>query len=227
MIPNGTYVFDRTHWRGNIAALHYRRISQTRGWGKQAMIIDDSSELQGIEDLEADICILGAGPAGLTLARELEGVGRRIILIESGGLEFDEATQSLCAGPGDDTPDPYRLRCRQFGGASNWWGGSSETVGWALVMLSWMIRISSRRRRCPTPVGPSVRAISSLTTSEPRASSGSLLTTSHAGKIAMRPAGWISAGIGSRPQSFSSVLATCSSRIAVSGSHPQIMFTLT
>jgi choline dehydrogenase-like flavoprotein len=85
-------------------------------------MIVDPSELYDVEGLEADICILGAGPAGLTLARELEDEGRRVLLIESGGLEFDEATQSLCDGPGDDAPDPYCLRRRQFGGTSNMWG---------------------------------------------------------------------------------------------------------
>jgi choline dehydrogenase-like flavoprotein len=84
-------------------------------------MIVDPSEYQGAEELEADICILGAGPAGLTIARELEDTGRRVILVESGGLEFDEATQSLCDGPSDDAPDPYCLRRRQFGGTSNMW----------------------------------------------------------------------------------------------------------
>jgi ribulose 1,5-bisphosphate synthetase/thiazole synthase len=69
-------------------------------------MIVDPSEYHGVEELEADICILGAGPAGLTIARELEDTGRRVILVESGGLEFDEATQSLCDGPSDDAPDP-------------------------------------------------------------------------------------------------------------------------
>jgi choline dehydrogenase-like flavoprotein len=84
-------------------------------------MIVDPSEYHGVEELEADICILGAGPAGLTIARELEDTGRRVILVESGGLEFDEATQSLCDGPSDDAPDPYSLRRRQFGGTSNMW----------------------------------------------------------------------------------------------------------
>jgi hypothetical protein len=35
-------------------------------------MIVDPSELNGVLELNADLCILGAGPSGLTLARELE-----------------------------------------------------------------------------------------------------------------------------------------------------------
>jgi len=83
-----------------------------------------SSDLSNGETLEADICIIGSGPAGLTVARELDGWHARVILIESGGLEFDEATQSLCDGPSGDPPDPYCLRHRQFCGTSNLWGAN-------------------------------------------------------------------------------------------------------
>ena len=117
MPPDGYPAF--LQYLQSVRVRDFRRL----GAGEKEAMIVDSSELQGVEDLEADNCILGAGPAGLTLARELEGVGRCVILIESGGLEFDEATQSLSRGPGDDTPDPYSLRCRQFGGTSNWWWG--------------------------------------------------------------------------------------------------------
>ena len=39
--------------------------------------------------LECDICIAGAGAAGITLAHELSGSKLRVIVLESGGLNFE------------------------------------------------------------------------------------------------------------------------------------------
>ena len=75
--------------------------------------------------VECDICIIGAGAAGLTLAREFSGQEFRVCLLESGGLEFDAATQSLYqgknAGPLQIELDTERIR--YFGGTTNLWGG--------------------------------------------------------------------------------------------------------
>ena len=74
--------------------------------------------------LETDLAIIGAGAAGITLARALRGAGFRITLIESGGLEFDEDTQVLYDGESDGIE--YNLdtaRLRYFGGSTNHWGG--------------------------------------------------------------------------------------------------------
>ncbi|MDX2217265.1 MAG: GMC family oxidoreductase [Oculatellaceae cyanobacterium bins.114] len=86
----------------------------------------DARTLPINETIETEICIVGTGPAGTTIARELAGKNFRVCLLESGGLEFDEATQSLSAGK-ITTPHFYptdeltRGRCRQFGGSSNYW----------------------------------------------------------------------------------------------------------
>lgn len=56
------------------------------------MFIDARSVPDGSR-LEADLCIIGAGPAGLTLARSLTSRGLKICLVESGGLESDAADQ--------------------------------------------------------------------------------------------------------------------------------------
>ena len=45
-----------------------------------------------------DICIVGGGAAGITLARDLAGEGRRIVVLESGGLEPEGKTQDLYEG---------------------------------------------------------------------------------------------------------------------------------
>jgi choline dehydrogenase-like flavoprotein len=75
--------------------------------------------------IETEVCIVGGGVAGITLAREFADSGFRVILLESGGAEPDEATRDLYAG--SDIGRPYDLfpdsRLRYFGGTSNHWGG--------------------------------------------------------------------------------------------------------
>ena len=48
------------------------------------MIIDASS-LSNNAVVEADVCIVGAGAAGITLARRLSGNGLKIVLVEGVG----------------------------------------------------------------------------------------------------------------------------------------------
>lgn len=74
--------------------------------------------------VDTDICIIGAGPAGVTLALEMAGSGRRICLVDSGGLD---ASGDAVRGPIDDVGRPYRTerepRAFRFGGTSGLWGG--------------------------------------------------------------------------------------------------------
>lgn len=76
--------------------------------------------------VEADICIVGAGPAGIVLASELSGGGLDVVVVESGGRVAEPADQDLCAGPsvGDLNADLGRSRMRAFGGAGRLWGGN-------------------------------------------------------------------------------------------------------
>ena len=75
--------------------------------------------------LEADVAIVGAGPAGIVLALELVTAKLSVVLLESGGESFDPAVQRL----GDAIiSDPHHVEMslttrRQIGGASNLWGG--------------------------------------------------------------------------------------------------------
>jgi len=77
----------------------------------------------GAPVLDADVCIVGAGPAGLTLARELATRGRRIVLLESGGRNPDPAAQALSDGTttGDAYAGPGVTRHRQAGGTARIW----------------------------------------------------------------------------------------------------------
>lgn len=88
------------------------------------MLIDGRNLPAGSE-LGADLCIVGAGPAGITLACELLGQGCDIVLLESGGLEAEPQTQALSAGEigGLGHVPLETARLRAFGGASGLWGG--------------------------------------------------------------------------------------------------------
>src|SRR3546814_504727 len=74
--------------------------------------------------IETDIAIIGAGAAGITIARALGGSDIHVTLIESGGLDFEPETQALYEG--ESVGVPYALdtsRLRYFGGSTNHWGG--------------------------------------------------------------------------------------------------------
>jgi choline dehydrogenase-like flavoprotein len=45
-----------------------------------------------------DVCVVGAGPAGITLARRLAAAGARVALMEAGGLEITEESQDVYRG---------------------------------------------------------------------------------------------------------------------------------
>ena len=47
-----------------------------------------SDELADDAELQCDLCIVGAGPAGISLANELHGSGLSIILLEAGRAAF-------------------------------------------------------------------------------------------------------------------------------------------
>ena len=89
------------------------------------MLIDARS-LESNVNLDCDICIMGAGAAGITMALELSNTPLRVCLLESGGLELEDETQALYSGRKVDQryPDLDVGRLRMFGGTTNHWAGS-------------------------------------------------------------------------------------------------------
>lgn len=75
--------------------------------------------------IETDLCVIGAGAAGIALARELSGARFRVALLESGGFEPDPDTQALYRGQvyGRHYFTLDACRTRQFGGSTNCWQG--------------------------------------------------------------------------------------------------------
>jgi choline dehydrogenase-like flavoprotein len=79
--------------------------------------------------LETDICIIGSGPAGLTIALELQQTNLDIMILEAGDKDPDPEWLSLVDVDTIDQPYPHsfrRSRSRCFGGTSVRW---SPTVG--------------------------------------------------------------------------------------------------
>src|SRR5215203_153370 len=80
--------------------------------------------------IETDICIVGAGPAGITLAREFIGSSLSVILLESGEFENDKRIQELNEGKVNSQYFAANAlavgRRRQFGGTPNTWAYTTE-----------------------------------------------------------------------------------------------------
>ncbi len=90
----------------------------------------DAREIPAQSVLDADVCIVGAGAAGIACAREFIGTPHRVVVLESGGLEFHGDTQALYRGR--LTGRPYfpldASRLRYFGGTTNHWAGNCRAL---------------------------------------------------------------------------------------------------
>lgn len=85
-------------------------------------------DARGIEDdreIDCDVCVVGSGAAGTTLALRLRDRGRSVLLLEGGGARSDPETASLYDLDTDGLPIGAEARQRFLGGTTNaWWGGS-------------------------------------------------------------------------------------------------------
>jgi choline dehydrogenase-like flavoprotein len=88
-------------------------------------VILDFRSHDGSQPIEADVCVIGGGAAGITIARALAGSRLRVLLLESGGLELDPDTQALYQGETAGVPyyDLDICRLRFLGGTTNHWAG--------------------------------------------------------------------------------------------------------
>jgi choline dehydrogenase-like flavoprotein len=90
---------------------------------KDRPLIVDARELPEGHQLETDVCIVGAGVAGITLAHALQDTALRVLLVEAGGKGPDKAAQGLFWGR--NTGHHYygldTSRCSGVGGSSHKW----------------------------------------------------------------------------------------------------------
>jgi choline dehydrogenase-like flavoprotein len=93
------------------------------------MFVDARTLPQG-QMVQADVCIIGAGAAGITLARDLADGKLKIAVMESGDVEYDHDTQNLYAGEvvGVAYTPLDRDRLRYLGGSTNHWEGSCRQL---------------------------------------------------------------------------------------------------
>jgi choline dehydrogenase-like flavoprotein len=100
-------------------------------------MLTDARSLPGGATRSADVCIIGAGVAGVTLAQQLLSGPARVVLLESGGLAFTKSLRSLPTvlsrhlrgeqglARGKNAGHPYYplrfTRARALGGSSRAW----------------------------------------------------------------------------------------------------------
>ena len=88
-------------------------------------MLQDLADLPTGSRIEADVCIVGAGAAGISLARTLLNTSLNVCLLESGGFDHEAAVTDLGSGEnrGQTYYDLVDARLRFFGGTTNIWGG--------------------------------------------------------------------------------------------------------
>ena len=101
----------------------------------------DTRQMGDGKSLIATVCIIGAGVAGITIARELEKQGIDTCMLESGGFDPDDATRDLYRGAslGMDYQFADGCRARFLGGSSNCWGGWCRPLDkWDFERRDWV-----------------------------------------------------------------------------------------
>jgi choline dehydrogenase-like flavoprotein len=85
----------------------------------------DARTLEDGSVIEGDLCIVGAGAAGISMAMEWSGASQRVLLLEAGGFDYDARMQELYRG--EIVGLPYfplqAARLHYFGGTTGHWAG--------------------------------------------------------------------------------------------------------
>jgi choline dehydrogenase-like flavoprotein len=88
-------------------------------------MIEDLRTLDGVDSLDTDLCLIGAGAAGITLAMQFVGTRTNVVLLEGGGLSMETDSQALydAENVGLARRPMIRSRLRMLGGTTNHWSG--------------------------------------------------------------------------------------------------------
>lgn len=89
------------------------------------MVLLDLRKFESGKVFDCPLCIFGAGAAGLTVARRLLAAGWPVLLVESGGRDFEGSIHALADGR--SLGHPYypldEITLRMLGGTTAIWGG--------------------------------------------------------------------------------------------------------
>lgn len=88
-------------------------------------MIHDAREVPVGKTIACDVCIIGAGPAGMSVAMPLIDSGKHIVLLESGGDKVEPSSTRLLRGRNIGQPylPLHTNRARVLGGTSELWTG--------------------------------------------------------------------------------------------------------
>jgi choline dehydrogenase-like flavoprotein len=88
------------------------------------MLFDFNEAWPRVAEAGYDVCVCGTGPAGITIARKLAAHGKKVLLLEGGGLTYTDESQDHYKGKTvGRTYWVETSRLRQLGGSSGHWGG--------------------------------------------------------------------------------------------------------
>ncbi len=89
------------------------------------MGISDLRDLDHNLNIDADLCIIGSGAAGLSIAKEFANTSLQVWVLESGGFKEEEETQALyeIENVGAPRMPQPRVRNRILGGSTHTWFG--------------------------------------------------------------------------------------------------------
>jgi GMC oxidoreductase len=90
------------------------------------MLFDFNEAWSRTVEANYDVCICGTGPAGITTARKLAERGKKVLLLEGGGLSYSDQSENVYKARSVGTMPYWHIetgRLRYFGGTSNHWTG--------------------------------------------------------------------------------------------------------
>jgi choline dehydrogenase-like flavoprotein len=92
--------------------------------------------------VDTDLCIIGTGPAGMSIAKELSGTNIRVLVLEGGGMEVEAEAQALLEIASTGAPrvmDQDLVRMRVLGGSSHVWTGRCAPFDdWDYAPRAWV-----------------------------------------------------------------------------------------
>ena len=113
-------------------------------------MIEDFVKVAGAGELEADIAIIGGGPASIAMALSLADKQQKVIVLEAGQLDLDDDAQQFAKGTLSGIPyfPLDECRYRMLGGATFRWGARTAPLKpFDYEVRSWV-------ERSGWPIGP-------------------------------------------------------------------------